>query len=169
MKGLRRESKRLQPEEGELMATVTNSRRYSVSRSAAFSYLTNPTTWPDYYSGVVAVTEPAQFGKPGDTVDITYSLLGRRVEASVTVDEIRDGEMIRHTAVVPGLPDVHQTWTYRDAGDGLLLEASLTTEEATSFFGRAIDRLVIPRALQRDIDRTLGKLEDVFSLGVPEA
>lgn len=149
------------------MAAVTNSRRYPVSRTDAFSYLTDPQNWPDYYSGVVAVAESAAFGKPGDTVDVTYSLLGRRVGVSVTVDEIRDGEMIRHTAVVPGLPDVHQTWTYRDAGDGLMLDASLTTEGSTSFFGRAIDRLVVPRALQRDLERTLGKLEDVFALGVP--
>jgi len=149
------------------MASVTNKRRYSVSRKEAFSYLTNPNTWPDYYSGVVDVAEPASFDKAGDSVDITYSLLGRRVHATVTIDEIRDGEMIRHTAVVPGLPDVHQTWTYLDAGDGLALEATLTTEGASSFFGKAIDRLVVPRALQRDVERTLDKLDDVFALGVP--
>ena len=153
------------------MATVTKSRRYRVERNEAFAYLTNPNTWPDYYSGIIQINDAdsATFEQVGDTVSFTYSLLGRRLEGRATIDEIREGELVRHTATIPGLPDVLQTWEYRDADSGFSLEVTMTTEESTSFLDKTIDRLVIPRALQRDVERTLDKLEDVFALGIPKA
>jgi hypothetical protein len=151
------------------MATLTNSHHYPVERVQAFAYLTNPSTWTDYYSGIVEIDDPeATFDSVGDTVGFTYSLLGRRLKGSATIDEVRSGELIRHTARVEGLPDVHQTWEYRDAGNGCSVEVTMTTEESASFLGKTIDRFVIPRALGRDIARTLDKIEDVFALGVPE-
>lgn len=153
------------------MATVTKSRSYPVERKEAFAYLTNPSTWPDYYSGIVDIddAEAATFDEAGDTVDFTYSLLGRRIKGSATIDEIREGELVRHTARVSGLPDVHQSWEYRDTDTGFAVDVTLTTEESTRFLGKTVDRFVIPRTLQRDIERTLDKLEDVFALGIPEA
>lgn len=153
------------------MATVTMSRNYPVERSDAFVYLTNPTVWPDYYSGVIEIrdADSTSFEKAGDAVSFTYSLLGRRVSGRTTIDEIREGEMVRHTTEVSGLPDVHQTWQYRDADSGFTLEVTMTTEESTNLLGRTIDRLVVPRALQRDVERTLDTLDGIFSLGVPNA
>lgn len=151
------------------MATITNSHHYPVERTAAFTYLTDPGTWTDYYSGIVAIDDPeASFDSAGDTVGFTYSLLGRRLKGTATVDEIRSGELIRHTARVSGLPDVHQTWEYKDSGNGCSVEVTMSTEESDSFLGKTIDRFVIPRALGRDIELTLARIEDVFALGVPE-
>lgn len=152
------------------MATITQERTYPVGREEAFSYLTNPSRWPDYYSGVIEVDDDAAtFDHAGDSVGFTYALFGRRLEGHATIDEVREGELVRHTAKVSGLPDVHQTWRYRDAEGGFGLQVTLETDESTSFFGKAVDRLVIPRTLQRDIGRTLDRLEDVFALGVPSA
>jgi hypothetical protein len=154
------------------MATVTKSRNYPVERRAAFAYLTNPSNWPDYYSGIIAIdnADSATFEQTGDSVRFTYSLLGKRLEGKATIDEVQAGELVRHTATVPGLPDVHQTWEYHDDdNDGLTLDVTLRTEESTSFLGKKIDQLVVPQALQRDIERTLDKLEDVFALGIPDA
>lgn len=152
------------------MATITEHRTYPVERKPAFAYLANPANWPDFYSGILEIADPdgVSYEKPGDTVAFTYSLLGRRLPGTATIDEYLEGELVRHTARVPGLPDVLQTWEYRDAAGGLALEVSMTTEESTSFLGKTIDRLVVPRALQRDVERTLDKLEDVFAQGVPE-
>jgi len=158
-------------EEETLMATITEARTYPVERKEAFAYLTDPSVWPDFYSGVVEVddAEHARFEKPGDGVDFTASLLGRRLRGRATVDEIEDGSLVRFTIVVPGLPEVHQTWKYEAADGGLILEVTLTTDEATSFLGKAVDRFVIPQALHRDITRTLDRLTDIFALGIPAA
>lgn len=153
------------------MATVNDSRRYAVDRAAAFAYLTDPKAWPDFYSGVVSVDDPetATFANPGDTVGITYSLLGRRLHGSTTVEEIEPGSRIRHTSKVQGIPEVTETWEYRDADGGLELEVTLTTEEATSFLGKTIDRVVIPRTLQHDVERTLDRIDEIFSVGIPQS
>lgn len=152
------------------MATITRSRNYPVDRKEAFAYLTTPRVWPDYYSGVIAVenADTATFASVGDTVGFTATLLGRRMPGTTTLEEIEDGSLVRHTATISGLPPVHQTWRYGDTEEGMSLEVTMATDEADSFFGKAVDRFVVPHALQRDLERSLDKLEELFAVGIPD-
>ena len=43
----------------------------------------------------------------------------------------------------------------------------LESEEPESLFGKVVDRMLLPRALERDLRRTLENLEDIFSMGLP--
>jgi hypothetical protein len=151
------------------MPQITNRAEFGVNRKEAFDYLTDPRNWPLFYSnlnGLVGdVAHP--FAKKGDTATFLYSILGRQVEANAVAEEIVYGEKVRHTVSVPGLPDVHQEWVYTDTPDGFAVDVTMNTEEATTFLGKAIDRYVIPRALQRDLENTLENIEQMFSVGIP--
>lgn len=149
---------------------VELTRTYPVPRKKAFDYLDDFTTWPTWYSGMMEIIEPdkASWDTPGDKVRFAYKLLGRRVEGVCTLEDIDEAALVRFTATLPTVGDVHQEWTYRDAGDGAFTATvTMETAEPTSFFGKIIDSMVIPRLLERDLRHTLDSLEDTFAMGIP--
>lgn len=151
------------------MPQVTAKRSFPAPRKEAFEYLTEPRNWPGFYSNLTDVDEGSSWSAAGDKVVFDYSILGRRVKAEATLEEYVYGELVRHSVRVPGLPDVHQEWVYSDTDDGFAVEVTMNTAVAESFLGRAIDRLLIPKALSRDLERTLENIEDMLSLGIPTA
>jgi uncharacterized protein YndB with AHSA1/START domain len=149
---------------------VELTRTYPVPRKKAFDYLDDFTTWPTWYTGILEILEPdnAVWNTAGDKVHFAYRLLGRRLEGECTLTEVRDGELVKFTATMPMVGEVHQEWFYSNAGeDACTLKVSAETAEPTSYFGKVIDKMVIPRALERDLRHTLDNLEETFAMGIP--
>jgi hypothetical protein len=145
-------------------------RTFPVPRKKAFDYLDDFTTWPTWYAGMLEIIEPetAAWNEAGDKVRYAYRLLGRRIEGECTLEEIREAELAKFTAKAPMVGDVHQEWAYSDAGDSAFtLKVTMETDEPTSFFGKVIDKMVIPRVLERDLRHTLDHLEEIFAMGIP--
>jgi hypothetical protein len=119
---------------------------------------------------MLGVEDPdVRWAEPGDRARFTYRLLGRKLEGECVIDEREAPTLISYTAKIPGLPDVHHTWRHVEAQGPLVTTTVVQeTEEPTHFFGKVVDRMLIPRALERDLRRTLDNLEDIFSMGVPE-
>ncbi len=150
---------------------VELNRTFPVPRKKAFDYLDDFRTWPSWYSGMMEIVEPesAMWSAPGDRVRFAYKLLGRRLEGESTLEEVREAEFVKFTASIPTVGDVHQEWYYRDAGDAdFNLRVVLETTEPTSFFGKVIDKAVIPRVIERDLQNTLDSLQETFAFGIPE-
>lgn len=150
---------------------VEMSREFPVPVKLAYDYLTDPKAFPDWRFGVIEVIDPesASWSTPGDRVRMGYRILGRRVDTECTLDEVKAAELYRFTARTPGMPTVHESWHYLPKGeDAFELKVIQETEGATSFFGKAIDRTLLPRVVEKDLGRTLDNLEDIFSLGVPD-
>jgi len=138
-----------------------------------FDYLDDYKMWPDWYVGMTEVLDPAmaQWVFPGDSVKFAYRLLGRRVEGVSTLDEKIDGEFVRFHSDVPGLPRVYHEFHYGTAGDeAFILKVVLETkeDELTSFFGKVIDKTMLPRVLDRDLRGSLDNLEEIFVAGLHE-
>jgi hypothetical protein len=143
---------------------------FPVSRKRAFDFLDDFTTWPAWYVGVLEIIDPdaAAWDKPGDTVRYYYKLLGRRLESLNTLEEVREAEFLKFTASSV-VAEVHFEWTYRDVGDDAFsMSVVMETTEPTNFFGRIIDKMVIPRMLERDLRHTFDNLEEIFAIGVPD-
>lgn len=151
------------------MTQMTSTAEFPVERTAAFEFLTDPTNWPLFYSGLTGLVgdEPQSLARKGDEVRFRYSVLGRSLEATAVAEEVVPGERLRHTVSVAGLPDVHQEWVYTDEPGGFALQVTMNTGPTDSFFGRAIDRFLVPRVLQRDLEKTLENMEQMFSVGIP--
>ncbi len=150
---------------------VEMSRDFPVPLKQGFDYLMDITSLPDWRFGVIEVIHPEEtsWSSAGDRLRVAYRLLGRRVESECELDEINEVELVRFTARTPGLPTVHETWQYSPKGENAFgIKVIQETEEATSFFGKAIDRMLLPRVLEKDLNRTLDNLQDIFSMGVPD-
>jgi hypothetical protein len=143
--------------------TVTHTHRYAIERKQLFEHATDPDNWPSYYSGMLEVLPFDRFEEPGDTVTARYRILGRITSVEATLLERRPAERIRLRADATGLPSVEHAWTYEDADDGTLVTVTMQTPEVDSWLGRTLDRLVLPRQLERDLHRSLDNLEDLVT------
>lgn len=135
-----------------------------------WDYITDFRHWPDWYAGMESIIEPEKcaWGAVGDSVRFTYKLLGRRIEGTSTLTKLDEGTMARFTTKVSGLPDVIHEWHYTDLRDHFIVRVELESGEPTSFMGRLVDGTLLPRALEKDLKRSLDNLEDIFEIGIPD-
>jgi hypothetical protein len=150
---------------------VELTREFPIPLKQGYDYLMDYKLFPAWRVGMIEILDPerAAWSKAGDGFRFAYRLLGRRIEGECVLDELREADLVRFTATVPGLPKVHETWHYRATGDDSFeLNSVQETGEATNFFGKVIDRTLFPRAIERDLRRTLDNIEDIFSMGVPD-
>jgi hypothetical protein len=147
------------------MSNVEMSRDYAADRTRLFDHLVEPANWPSYYNGIIEVLPYERFQEPGDAVTFRYRLLGRTVEGTATLLELRAGERFRSRAEATGLPTVEHDWTYEDGDEGTHVRVVMDTPPVDSFFGRAIDRFIVPRQIERDLARTLDNVEDLVAVG----
>jgi hypothetical protein len=135
-----------------------------------WDYINDFRRWPDFYAGVDHIIDPysCAWNAVGESVRFAYRLLGRSIEGVATIDTRDEGLLVIFTTRIPALPDVIQEWHYTDLDDHFILRVVLETEGATSFMGRLIDGTLLPRALEKDLRRTMDNLEDIFEIGIPD-
>lgn len=148
------------------------TKSFPVPLKQAFDYLHDFTQWPQWYYGMIEIVEEPAGGtwrKPGDTVVFLHKVLGHSLVGSVVIEEMREYELIRSVAKVSGLPEVQQVYRFAEAAEGgVELTVTLVSDEPTSFFGRAVDRLLLPHVMVRDLERTMENLGDIFATHIPD-
>ena len=143
------------------MATVEMSREFPVERKELWDRLTDPENLPAFYNNVIDASS-GRFTEVGDTIEMTYRLLGRNSAGTVTLIEVEPGERIRFRGEVPGVPPVEHEWVYRDTDDGTQVDVRMESVEVDSWLGRSLDRFLIPRQLEKDLERSLDNIEVLF-------
>jgi len=146
------------------------TRTMSAEMKKGWDYINDFRRWPDFYAGVDHIIDPhtCSWSAVGDSVRFAYRLLGRSIEGVATIDARDEGLLVTFTTRIYALPDVVQEWHYTDLDDHFILRVVLETEGATSFMGRLIDGTLLPRALEKDLRRTMDNLEDIFEIGIPD-
>jgi len=147
------------------------SREFPVPLKKGYDYLVDWRMFPQWRVGMVEVLNPetAAWSNPGDKFRFAYRMLGRTVEGESVLEDIREQELLRFTSTVPGLGSVTETWRYQPIEDELFaISVVMESTEPTSFFGKVIDRTLMPRVVERDLERTFDNLQDIFSMGVPD-
>jgi hypothetical protein len=144
--------------------------RISMARKEVYDYLIDPKTWTSWMAGLIAVTDPdnTRWEQPGDTILCRYRLLGRKMETQVVLKENQPAQYVKIHATT-SVGGVTQEWFYSDAGEtSTILRVVYDTDETTSFFGKIIDRTMIPKTIERDLKTTMGNLEQIFTIGIPD-
>jgi hypothetical protein len=144
---------------------VEMTREYPMEHEPMFDHLTDPMNWPSYYNNIIEVKPFERFTEPGDTLTARYRLLGRVVDLEVELLEVSPPDRIRLVAKAPGLPPLEHDWIYEDHDDGTRIHARMETPEVDSWLGRALDRFVMPRQLERDLERSLDNVGDLVAVG----
>ena len=145
------------------------TRTYPVPLKKGFDYIDDFKTWPAWYVGMTDIIEPetGAWSKAGDRVRFGYKLLGRRLEGVAVLEEWRDAELAAFHTEVPGLPVINFAYHYTDAGpEAFVLKVVMETEEPTNFFGKTIDRMMLPRVIERDLRQSLQNLDDIYTVGL---
>lgn len=139
---------------------------YPVSVQAGFDYLSSFRAWPSWFSGVVEILEPDKcaWKKPGDKVRFAYKLLGRRVEVTAILEEMREGEFVKFRTESPGLPGDTWQYTFVPKGqDALEIRAVVDTEEPDNLLGRLLGRYVMPWVLGHDLHVSMDNLTSALA------
>jgi uncharacterized protein YndB with AHSA1/START domain len=148
------------------------TREIPVSVKKIWDYATDPMTWPRWYSGITEIIDPetAAWGKVGDTVKVAYSVLGRRLEFPCTIEEYEEHKLVRFATEMPGpLPRGHQIWHWTDLGDDkMAFEVVMEGEDSTNWFGKLIDKMVLPHIYQRDLKDSLDNLANIAAVDLTE-
>lgn len=147
------------------MATVEMSREYPVDTAELYEFCTDVRNWPSCYDNMIDATG-GKVQERGDTATSSYRLLGRTIEVNVEAAEATPGERIVLIAHTAHLPDVEHDWRYTPTADGTRVDVRLHVPEVESWLGRTLDRLVIPRQLEKDLARSLDNLEALAQAGL---
>ena len=145
------------------------TREFAIPMKVAYDYVNSFRSWPAWYAGMLEILDPGkgEWKVKGDRVRFAYRLLGRRVEGVAILEEKRENELTAFHTEVSGLPNVRFEYHYESkAPSAFQLRVVLQTEEPTSLFGKAIDRMVLPRVLERDLRQSLDNLQDIFGSGL---
>lgn len=140
------------------MATVEMSREFPVERKDLWDRLTDPENLPAFYNNMIEASSD-RFEEPGDTIEVTYRLLGRNSPGTITMTALEPGERMKLRGEVHGVPPVEHEWVYRDTEGGTQLDVRMESVEVDSWLGRSLDRFLIPRQLEKDLGRSLDNIE----------
>jgi len=154
---------------GETQVRTELTHLFPVPLKKGFDYIDDFRMWPSWYVGMTEITAPETCAwiEPGDEVRFGYKLLGRHLEGVAILEERKVGELARFRTEVPGLPVIHFVYDYSEAGpEAFELKVAMETEEPTSFFGKTIDRMVLPRMIERDLAGSLENLHEIFVAGL---
>jgi len=139
---------------------LEESRRYPVSREAAFDYITDPHNWHEYWPDLVAVDDvDASWREPGDRMRLRMRLNGRPVELHLTLRERVRPSLVTYRSVQAGLPDVaHERHFTAGGAPGFLYRVTVEYEPRGGPAG-LLDRTLVRYGLRRAMRRTLDNLE----------
>ncbi|HEX5993611.1 MAG TPA: SRPBCC family protein, partial [Jiangellales bacterium] len=135
---------------------------YSVERQAAFEYVTDLRSWPDYWPNLLAVVDANEWGRPGGTARVRMRLAGRKVELRMILDDFRPPSLVRYVSIQPGLPDAEHERHFEPTGDGFRYRLVVRYRPRPGLAG-VLDRTVIRWGIDRALRATLANLARQFA------
>jgi uncharacterized protein YndB with AHSA1/START domain len=137
---------------------IEATRRYPVTVERGFTYITNPSNWPNYWPGFVRLQPGSKWGKPGDESRIVVRLMGRDRELVMKLVEYEPHRFVRYTSLQAGLPAAHHERRFVADGSGFGYQLAVEYEPRRRLAG-VFDRTLLARSVRRALDRTLIALE----------
>jgi hypothetical protein len=147
---------------GRERVDVTVTTRFGFPLDAGYDYIADVRRWPEYWPGLVSVAPGARWSQPGDTVDLTLKLLGRPRELELTLTRIVPYELIAYTSIQRGLPAASHERQFAAAPGGFDYRFLVGFEPRPGLHA-PLDRLLLPRAVERAGRRTVETLERRFA------
>jgi Polyketide cyclase / dehydrase and lipid transport len=136
--------------------------RFAVPLRDGFDYITDLRRWPEYWPDLVRVEPGSRWSAPGDRARVVMRLLGRSVELQMTLRTLDPYRLVTYATVQHGLPDARHERRFTAAGDGFDFTLTVELEPRPGLRG-VLDRVLVRRAVERTLRRTVANLEDRFA------
>lgn len=144
------------------MPTIRKSIRVDAPFERVHGVAFDPTTWHLWFAGLAEPDEIDGDGSEGTVVKAHYQMAGLRLPITTTVKEYsRDEGRSRWHAEFRGGVDGRHTWTYRAADGGTDVSVELDYEVPGAALGRLMNRLVLERMQERNLEQTLANLKEL--------
>ena len=142
------------------MIRLEQSRRYQVRPEAAFSYITEPRNWHEYWPDLVAPIDldRSRWSEPGDTMRLRMRVVGRNTELVMTLQQINAPSLVTYHTTQAGLPDAQHERHFEATSDGLVYRLVVTYTPRGGLTG-LLDRTIVRRGISRALRRTLNNLD----------
>ena len=136
---------------------------FPVPVSEAFTFITEMSTWAEYWPDFVRIDDPAnaQWGQPGDRVTVVLKLLGRERELNMELESFQRDTVVTYRSHQRGLPDARHERHFEAVSEGSEYRLVVELEPRPGLAG-LFDRLVIRRAVTRAMHKTIDNLDRVF-------
>jgi len=145
------------------MTRVELTHIFPVSHIDAFTYITDPRNWNEFFPNFVRLHDPAhaRWNSPGDEVTVVIRLLGREVEVNMTLQQIEKDTRVTYVSRQQGLPNASHERHFKAVPEGFEFRPVVVLEPRTGLAG-LFDRLVVKRAVAGALRKTIENLESVF-------
>ena len=137
---------------------VEAEHRYDLSVERGFAYITDTANWSRFWPGYVRLEEGSSWGATGDTARLATRLLGRERELTMTITAFEPNRLVTYTSTQPGLPDAHHERHFEPDGEAFVYRL-VVEYEPRGGAGGVLDRVLLPRAIQRAFRSTFEALE----------
>lgn len=137
--------------------------RFAVPLPQGFDYITDVRNWPEFWPDLIRVEATRRWREPGDRARLVLRLLGRPVELDMTLARFQAYRLIEYSSVQRGLPDARHERHFRATDDGFEYRLVVELEPRAGLRG-AFDRLLVRRAVERALLRTVANLDERFAL-----
>ena len=141
---------------------VEASRRFDVSVERGFAFITDTANWSKFWPGYVRLEDGSRWAVSGDTARLVTRLLGRDRELAMTITTFEPSRLVTYTSTQPGLPDAHHERHFSSDGDGFVYGLAVEYEPRGGIAG-LVDRVLLPRAVRRALERTLTTLDETLA------
>lgn len=144
---------------------VELAHRFAVSLRDGFDYITDLGNWHEYWPDFVRVEPGSRWSAPGDQARLVLKLLGRETEMAMTLGRREPYRLVEYESKQSGLPDVHHERHFEDDGSGALAYRVVVEYMPRGGPRGVFDRVLLRRAVERAVRRTLANLDGRFRSG----
>jgi hypothetical protein len=131
-----------------------------VAPDEAFTFVSDPATWPRFFASVVSATADQGWGHVGGCGYIVTRFLGRIVTSQMLLTEWDPPHTFRYTARQAARPDLDNRRLFEAVPGGTRLQG--TTELALRPGAKGLLDCASAQVLQRVYDQAMARLADVI-------
>jgi uncharacterized protein YndB with AHSA1/START domain len=142
--------------EVEAMESVTKRIAINAPVEKVFSYLDDPSHWPEFWPSLIEVSGVQLLANGGHVRAWTYKMAGFRLEG--TSEDIERVPNERLTSKTHGGVESTQTWTVRPEGDGTEVAFTVEYTVPVPVVGRVAESVLV-KMNDREGDVTMANLK----------
>lgn len=149
------------------MPLVEKSVRINAPVESVWSYVADPGSyWPRLTANVIkSEADPPGLAVVGQKINAVAKIAGRKVEGFMEATEVDPNKRLVITQRPGGLfKKFIGTWTLEAKGKGSDTSQSVDYEISMGYIGKILGKIVVNRAVRKDIDVFLRNLKEISEL-----